>query len=123
MRLISKAFALALAIVPLCAFAQTDDVAPTIDPLSLYVRTTYPHNMTTVAEAAQYILEPTGYRLTTSRVASRTAARLAAQPIPPIARLNRTMPIIDALQLLIGLNHWVIVDTQHKLVTFQETAP
>lgn len=123
MRLISKALAMAIAVIPLGALAQTDDVAQPIDPLSIYVRTTYPQNMRTVAEAAEYVLEPTGYHLTTSRIASRTAARLAAQPIPPIARLNRTMPIIDALQLLVGLDHWVIVDPQHKLVTFQEKSP
>lgn len=125
MRRTAKSVAVSLLACVGAAQASTPErLAPyPIDPLSVYVRTSYPADVNTVGEAARYVLEPTGYRLVITRVASPTASRMAAESIPPIAKLNRTMPVIDALQLLIGLNHWVIVDPTHKLVTFQENAP
>jgi len=91
-----------------------------VDPLSVYMRTVWPEDVKTVRQAIDYLLEPTGYRLTTRYPAPREAALLVDKPIPPIARMHRTMPVLDALQLLVGLDNYVVVDHAHHLVSFQK---
>lgn len=90
-----------------------------IDPLTVYMRTVWPEDVTTVRQAIDYLLEPTGYQLVTGYPAPREASSLVDQPIPPIAKVHRTMPVLDALQLLVGLNNYVVVDQTHHLVSFQ----
>lgn len=91
-----------------------------VDPLSVYMRTVWPDNVTSVRAAVDYLLEPTGYRLVTAYPAPREAALLVDKPLPPIARMQRTMPVIDALQLLAGLENYVVIDRAHRLVSFQK---
>lgn len=91
-----------------------------IDPLTVYMRTVWPEDVTTVRQAIDYLLEPTGYRLVTRYPAPREAALLVDKPIPPIAKIHRTMPVLDALQMLVGLNNYVVVDHAHHLVSFQK---
>ncbi|WP_275211838.1 pilus assembly protein PilL [Citrobacter freundii] len=90
-----------------------------VDPLTVYMRTVWPEDVKTVRQAIDYLLEPTGYRLVTSYPAPREAALLVDKPIPPIAYVHRTMPVLDALQLLVGLDNYVVVDHAHHLVSFQ----
>lgn len=45
---------------------------------------------------------------------------LVDKPLPPIARMQRTMPVVDALQLLVGLDNYVVIDRAHRLVSFQK---
>ena len=97
--------------------AYTAEQIP-VDPLSLYARTVWPEDVKTVEEAVRYLLEPTGYILVTGYPAPFDAADLVKQPIPPIAKLHRTMPIIDALQIMIGLDNYVVVDHANRLVSF-----
>ena len=112
----------ALAFVPMVSFAQDAKTAKPyiMDPLSLYARTVYPEDAKTVGDAARYLLEPTGYRLVTNYPAPNDAVSLAGERIPPIAKIHRTMPIIDALQLLIGTDHWIVIDRNHRLISFSE---
>lgn len=91
-----------------------------IDPLSLYARTVYPEDVKTVGDAARYLLEPTGYTLVTDHPAPADARTIGNRTIPPIAKLHRTMPIIDALQVLIGTEKWIVVDRHNKLISFSE---
>ena len=91
-----------------------------IDPLSVYMRTVWPDNIRTIRAAVNYLLEPTGYRLVTSHPAPREASLLVDKPLPPIARMQRTMPVVDALQLLVGLDNYVVIDRAHRLVSFQK---
>ncbi|HDZ55289.1 hypothetical protein LCGC14_0393340 [marine sediment metagenome] len=91
-----------------------------IDPLSLYARTVYPESVTTIGGAARYLLEPTGYTLAIEHPAPADARTIGNRAIPPIAKLHRTMPIIDALQILIGTEKWIVVDRHNKLISFSE---
>ncbi|WP_144940710.1 hypothetical protein [Pseudomonas alabamensis] len=119
--MLSKALC-ALLLIPAMSFAQ-DLSSPkpyTIDPLALYARTVYPEDVTTVGEAIRYLLEPTGYQLVTAYPAPSDAISLVDQRIPPIAKVHRTMPVIDAVQLLIGLDNWVVIDRNHKLISVSE---
>lgn len=92
-----------------------------VDPLSLYARTVWPEDVNTVGSAVSYLLEPSDYRLALNYPAPSDALKLASGPIPPIAKLHRTVPIIDAIQLLIGLDNYVIVDHRNKLVSFSRS--
>lgn len=91
-----------------------------IDPLTVYMRTVWPEEIQSVRQAVDYLLEPTGYRLVTRYPAPRDAGLLVDKPIPPIAKVHRTMPVLDALQMLVGLENYVVVDHVHHLVSFQK---
>ncbi|BBW89495.1 pilus assembly protein PilL [Klebsiella pneumoniae] len=91
-----------------------------VDPLTVYMRTVWPEDVRSVRQAVDYLLEPTGYTLVTRYPAPREAALLVDKPIPPIAKVHRTMPVIDALQMLVGLDNYVVIDHAHRLVSFQK---
>ena len=102
-------------------FAMAKDAQPIqLDPLSLYARTVYPEDVKTVGGAASYLLETTGYTLVVAYPAPNDAISIVKRKIPPIAKIHRTMPIIDALQILIGNDNWIVVDRHHKLISFSE---
>ncbi|WP_134460079.1 hypothetical protein [Pseudomonas aeruginosa] len=104
------------------AFAMAKDEQPIqIDPLSLYARTVYPEDVRTVGDAARYLLEPTGYQLVIAYPAPKDAISIYQRKLPPIAKVHRTMPIIDALQILIGNDNWIVIDRNHKLISFSES--
>lgn len=94
-----------------------------IDLTTVSVRTVWPEDVKTVRKASQYILETIGYRLVTEYPAPSDANQLADQKIPPIAKVHRTMPIIDVLQMLIGFDNYVVIDHAHKLVSFTKRSP
>lgn len=111
-----KSWLLLAALLPSLSLAepQTD-----IDPLTLAVRTVWGPEIKTVEDAVDWIIEPTGYRLVTSYPAPTESARIAQRSLPPVIKLHRTMPIIDALQLLAGMDNTVIIDKRNKLISFQ----
>lgn len=139
MKNISIRILLTLILIPLCnvSYAEVlgtikEAVTPSflkserpqkldVDPLSLYARTVWPEDVTTVGAAVSYLLEPSGYKLALNYPAPSDALRLANGSIPPIAKLHRTMPVVDAIQLLIGLDNYVIVDHRNKLVSFSRS--
>nr|ABX77012.1 Hypothetical protein BMSA_0060 [Vibrio sp. 23023] len=89
-----------------------------IDPLAVAVRTVWDKDINTVGDAARWIVEPQGFHITTQYPAPRDAASIAAQPIPPSMKMKRTMPVLDAIQLLIGVNNTIIIDREHQLISF-----
>lgn len=110
----------------LIAFALSSVASPvlakplsTLDPLSLAVRTVWDEeDIKTIGDAANWILEPHDYRITTQYPAPREAAQIVSGSIPPSMKMHRTMPVIDALQLLIGIENTIIIDRQHKFISF-----
>jgi hypothetical protein len=85
--------------------------------LQMGVRTNYSPAVTTVGQAAMYVLAATDYKLAAGYPASRSAVAILSRPIPPEAIQDKVMPIYKALLLLIG-NDNLIIDTTHHLVTF-----
>lgn len=77
---------------PAIAFAQDEKPYP-LDPLAVWVRTVYPEDITTVGEAVQYLLEPTGYKvvgatqLLAMQLRSSTAVYLQLQKFTGQCRL------------------------------------
>jgi len=104
---------------PAIAFAQDEKPYP-LDPLAVWVRTVYPEDITPVGEAVQYLLEQTGYKVVGAYPAPSDAITSINSRVPAIAKVHRTMPVMDALQLLIGNDNWIVVDRNHKLISFSE---
>lgn len=121
-RMLNKAFCFLL-LFPCWSYAA-QDVKPAIhqeiDPMSLWVRTSYPVGTDTIGQAVQYLLEPSGYRFVTNYPAPRDALRIGSLAIPQEARIVRTMPVIDALQMLAGRNATVLIDHNHKMISITE---
>lgn len=105
---------------PLKVGPSQDIRTPDVDPLSIYVRVVFPDNIKSVRDAVSYLLEPTGYRLMTAYPAPRDAELLVNKRLPPIIRIERTMPVVDALQILVGVDNTVVVDPAHKLISFRK---
>ncbi len=105
--------------LPALAFAQDEKPMP-LDPLAVWVRTVYPEDVTTVGEAVRYLLEPTGYRVVVAYPAPSDAISIVNSRVPAIAKVHRTMPVMDAVQLLIGNDNWIVIDRNHKLISFSE---
>ena len=91
-----------------------------VDTLQVSARTLFPPQMNTVEEAALWLLEPLGYHIVKDYPAPKSASAILAHAIPTAARLHRTMPVTHALQLLIGQDNTLIVDKEHKLITFSQ---
>ncbi|CAH1237695.1 conserved exported protein of unknown function (plasmid) [Vibrio harveyi] len=91
---------------------------PEVDTLQVSVRTIYPPELSTVAQAVDWLIEPLGYYVITEYPAPDSAKTLLTQPIPPVAKMHRTMPVLHALQLLIGEDNTIIVDKKNRLITF-----
>lgn len=91
---------------------------PEVDTLQVSVRTIYPPELTNVEDAVEWLVEPLGYYVVTEFPAPESAKVLLAQPIPAVAKMHRTMPVLHALQLLIGNQNTIIVDKQHRLISF-----
>lgn len=90
------------------------------DPLNLSVRMAIPNTTTTVGEAVMYVLAPTGYKLVVGLPASQDAVDIALNAVPPDAFDGRVMSAANALLLLIGPHHRLLVDPVHKLISFDK---
>lgn len=97
------------------AFAteRLDDV----DPLQVSIRTVWPPELSTTEQAITWLVEPLGYQLTTEYPAPKDANTLLNVPIPMAAKLHRTMPVLDAIQLLIGTDNTLLLDKKHRLIS------
>ena len=96
-----------LALVPQMAFA--------LDPMRIQIRTALPAHVETVGQAAQYFAKGIGYHLATTLPAPEESARIAAEPIGPLAPSSQIMPIEDAILGLLGPHYNLVVDHEHKL--------
>jgi hypothetical protein len=86
-----------------------------VAPLDLLTRLTLPPSAQTVAGAAAYLLEPTGYRLV---AASPESAEIARKPISPLGLRPQLTTIKRALVLVAGSNTRLLIDDQHHEVAF-----
>ncbi len=91
---------------------------PEVDPIDLSVRTIYPPELTSVKDAVNWLLQPTDYHLLTDYPAPKSSKTIIEQKIPAVARMHRTMPILHAIQLLIGEDNTIIIDRKHKIISF-----
>ncbi|HHY0571708.1 TPA: hypothetical protein ACVU5J_003941 [Vibrio parahaemolyticus] len=91
-----------------------------IDALQVSVRTVFPDSVSTVGDAIRWYVEPLGYYVLTTHPAPTSAKAMLNRPIPEAAMIHRTMPVLHAIQLLIGQGNSIIVDKEHKLITVKQ---
>ncbi len=100
-----------------CLFTSTAFAAST--GLKAQVRFDLPRNVKTVSQAAMWFLEPHGYRLALGGVAPQEAIAIALQPLPNTLPNGRVMTIEAALLAITQNNQAVVIDNNHKLVSFE----
>ncbi len=121
-----KTFSKAVLLASVClssASALTSEPAYSqnqIDALQVSVRTVFPDSISTVGDAIRWYVEPLGYYVLTTHPAPVSANALLSRPIPETAMSHRTMPVLHAIQLLIGQSNSIIVDKEHKLITVKQ---
>jgi hypothetical protein len=90
-----------------------------IPPLELRTRLVLPPDIKTVAQAAQYLLEPTGYKLVLScRYCPTDSAAIATKPISPLGLKSQVTTIERALILVAGSNVRLQIDDDAKIVSY-----
>lgn len=91
-----------------------------VDALQVSVRTVFPDSVSTVGDAIRWYVEPLGYYVLSAHPAPISAKAMLDRPIPETAMIHRTMPVLHAIQLLIGQGNSIIVDKEHKLITVKQ---
>jgi hypothetical protein len=94
------------------------------DLRSQTVRMALPPDAYTVGDAAEYLLDGSGYSLVLfCKQCPKAAPRLAAEPVSPLAfaKPNETTSATRALLLILGEGRRLIVDDTLRLVTFDRT--
>lgn len=106
---------------PLSALASPASyTSQQVNTLQVTVRTVLPNNITNVGDAIRWYVEPLGYYVLTKHPAPAEATAMLDMPIPSAAKLHRTMPVLHAIQLLIGRDNTIVVDKAHKLITVKK---
>lgn len=89
------------------------------NPLRRQARTIFPENIVTVGEAASYVLAPLGYQLLVDFPAPPESAWIAKLDVPAVIMSRDViMPIEDMLLGMIGTTNALVVDHEHRLVSF-----
>lgn len=88
--------------------------------LHLGTRLNLDHNITTVREAVNWLLRATDYRLTTAPPAPAEAEEIVSAPISPLTKIVDGVVTVEKALLLVGGGETrLIVDHQHKLISFE----
>ncbi len=121
-----KTFTQAMLLASVClvsssalASSPVDNQNP-VNALQVSVRTVFPDSVSTIGDAIRWYVEPLGYYVLSDHPAPDSAKALLDRPIPEAAMIHRTMPVLHAIQLLIGSGNSIIVDKEHKLMTVKQ---
>jgi hypothetical protein len=76
----------------------------------------------TVGEAMNSLLAPVRYRITTRTVDAAVSGAVMRRPVPVAAREGGLMTIEQALLLLVGQEHRIVVDHRARLVAIERLA-
>ncbi len=96
--------------------AQADLLATT-----LTIR--FPERIQTLGEAVRYLLQRSGYRLSSIASIGPDTVNLFALPLPAVHRSLGPMTLRDALKTLAGPTFTLVQDPVHRLVTFEHCSP
>jgi conjugative transfer region protein (TIGR03748 family) len=78
-----------------------------------------PQEITTVGQAISYLLEDSGYRLLSAKLAEPYRVGLFAMPLPEAQRRLGPLSLRQALELLSGPAFRLAIDPVYRLVTFE----
>lgn len=116
----------AMTLLPERSLAQAAAAAPPplpVNPLKVGTLVEFDTRAHTVGDAFASMLEPVRYRVTDRTVDPLVSAEVLRRRVPPIAARAGVMPIEQALLLLIGEEHRLVVDHTHRLVAIERHAP
>lgn len=100
---------------------QQVDVRASAAINSLRLRTvmTFAERLKNIKETAEYLIEPINYKLVLSPISSEQTKRILARPLLRVYSDGSLKTIEDALLQIAGEDTILIVDHEHKLVTFE----
>ena len=79
----------------------------------------FPQNMLTIAQAVQFTLQFSGYRLVDLNALQAPVREMLSQPLAQINRSFGPMTLEQALETLVGPAFCLLVDPVHRLISFQ----
>ncbi len=90
-----------------------------IDLLSNIVDVEFPEEINTLGQAVTHLLDGSGYRLLSATLAEPNRSHLFAMPLPTVQRHLGPLHLRQALQLLGGPAHRLVVEPTYRLVSFE----
>ncbi len=99
--------------------ASRQVLANTVDPLAYGTSMQFHAKINTVAAAADYILEPIGYKVVVPAASKAATLDILQRPLSPLAKDAGMVTIQQGLLLLIGPDSRLVIDREHKRVTFE----
>ena len=104
---------------------QTVMLQPTVEQLDLLssmVELELPEQINTVGQAITYLLDGSGYRLLSAKLAEPYRVFLFGFPLPKVQRQLGPLSLRQALELLGGPAFRLVIDPVYRLVTFELVA-
>jgi type IV pili sensor histidine kinase/response regulator len=98
---------------------RNNDSEEQLDLLSGTLELELPQEITTVGQAISYLLEDSGYRLLSAKLAEPYRVGLFAMPLPEAQRRLGPLSLRQALELLSGPAFRLAIDPVYRLVTFE----
>ena len=94
-----------------------------INSLKLRTVMTFSQKLKNIKETAEYLLEPINYKLVLSPISGEQSKRILARPLIRAHSDGSLKTIEDALLQISGEDTILIVDHEHKLITFEFIEP
>ena len=93
-----------------------------VDLLSSIVELELPEQVNTVGQAISYLLDGSGYRLLSAKLAEPYRLFLFGFPLPEVQRQLGPLSLRQALELLSGPAFRLVIEPVYRLVTFELVA-
>jgi type IV pili sensor histidine kinase/response regulator len=90
-----------------------------VDLLSVLITRNFPEHVNTVGAAVAALLDGSGYRLLSPKLAESYRVHLFAMPLPDVQRQLGPLSLRQALELLGGPAHRLVIDPTYRLVSFE----
>ncbi len=90
-----------------------------VDLLSVVITRNLPEHINTVGQAVASLLDGSGYRLLSPKLAESYRSHLFAMPLPQAQRQLGPLRLHQALELLGGAAFRLVIDPTYRLVSFE----
>ena len=90
-----------------------------VDLLSVVITQNFPEPINTVGEAVAALLDGSGYRLLSPKLAESARSHLFAMPLPDAQRHLGPLTLRQALELVGGPAHRLVIEPTYRLVSFE----